>query len=210
MARRLFTLLSALSLLLFVAVCVLWVRSYRYADGADFARPGGLLLQTDSWRGELGVDTVVGWPAPEAQFRSYEPPIGLMPARPFIVPDTDQGDLKRWQAGVVSGARGRARTPLRDDGSVVRLSGYSINESQYHRLSNPMPYWSIGVPHWLLACITAYPPLVWIFRFLKTSVRRGRTARPSVRGLCRQCGYDLRATSGRCPECGTVPAAKHA
>ena len=56
------------------------------------------------------------------------------------------------------------------------------------------------VPFWSLAAVTAALPLAWTMRRLRA--RRARTA-----GLCPACGYDLRATPERCPECRRLPAA---
>jgi hypothetical protein len=58
---------------------------------------------------------------------------------------------------------------------------------------------SIGVPFWLVTIVLASGP-AWT---ITGSVRRRRSR---LENLCQQCGYDLRATPDRCPECGAVPA----
>ena len=58
----------------------------------------------------------------------------------------------------------------------------------------------VGVPFWALAVLTAIPPVAW---FVRSPARRRR--RRLAQGLCARCGYDLRATPGRCPECGADP-----
>jgi hypothetical protein len=54
------------------------------------------------------------------------------------------------------------------------------------------------VPHWALAVLFGIVPLSW-------GMSRWRARRRKKTGLCPSCGYDLRATPGRCPECGAVP-----
>ncbi|MDB5320159.1 MAG: hypothetical protein JWN40_1790 [Phycisphaerales bacterium] len=55
----------------------------------------------------------------------------------------------------------------------------------------------VVVPHWTLAAALAAGPLMSLRRRF---VRRRRQST----GLCPVCGYDLRATPGRCPECGMI------
>ena len=59
---------------------------------------------------------------------------------------------------------------------------------------------NLSVPTWYLA-----PPL--LLAALVCMRAAGRRA-DRLAGICLTCGYDLRATPDRCPECGTVPA-KH-
>jgi hypothetical protein len=56
-------------------------------------------------------------------------------------------------------------------------------------------------PHWAIAVIAAALPGVWLMVW-----RRRRRRFPA--GCCVVCGYDLRASKDRCPECGTAIAAK--
>jgi hypothetical protein len=52
------------------------------------------------------------------------------------------------------------------------------------------------VPIWLISLLSAIPSALWLMRL--------RRRKPPV-GICKKCGYDLRATPNLCPECGTIP-----
>jgi hypothetical protein len=75
------------------------------------------------------------------------------------------------------------------DNSAVGAQGYYV----YRELFFCVPYW--------LLIVLAGGVGWWIGR-------RPRLVRRRIqRGLCVACGYDVRATPGRCPECGYAPAA---
>ncbi|HEX8914902.1 MAG TPA: hypothetical protein VF796_21295 [Humisphaera sp.] len=181
MLRRLFTLLSAASLALCVAVCVLWVRSHRAAD--EFNRAGATWVCVTSEAGGATI-RVVDWgravaPRPKGEegsitYQQDEPWADRLPPTPGTTRDW-------WVAGV--GFQTEAVTPPLPPGTA----GVSVIA----------PSWSLRVPYWFLAVALLAPPAWWA-----RGAARARRRRRTAAGLCPACGYDLRATPARCPECG--------
>jgi hypothetical protein len=62
-----------------------------------------------------------------------------------------------------------------------------------------MDYTAIVVPDWALVLCFGFLPARRAAAFFK---KRRRV----LEGHCKTCGYDLRATPDRCPECGTIQA----
>jgi hypothetical protein len=186
MKRRLLTILCALSLLLFVAVVVLWLRSYWRDDR----------LSRRSWRDNatrylnIEVRTYPGR-AYFACLRSRQE----LPARHHTAKPVEW----LWLSFPVNQA----------DGSSWRYRyWFSFYEARHYQPRDGDRGWSesrlytVTCPYWTFAVLLAALP-AWTFA--AASRRKHRERRRHV-GLCPSCNYDLRATPDRCPECGAAPA----
>jgi hypothetical protein len=207
MKRRLFTIFWALSLLPFVAVVALWVRSHHVADNlgwhCEFDEPerwgerdtsivssgGGLrysryeIVDTDAPEWLRRLPGAVSFEGPPIE----EKPVGFRwrTAREVAYPYTGNTYLSR-----------RGNTTLGFGASrIMNESTEGLGEAervQQSLIEVVVPYWSLA-----LACL--FPLMMPILvAVLRTRRRRRREARHQ----CPSCGYDLRATPGRCPECG--------
>ena len=196
MTRRLLNLLTALSLLLCVVACVLCVRSYwrsenvgieRIAAGGDATEVSALYLHSGAGSVEVGR-----W---RARF--------FKPADRAVVEAQAQGGWRwfhrDWSFGAYSGGM---RTPTLAErlGFGYRSERANVADEDTNRIVQSRENGAATVPYWLPALATAALPLAGAARRLgRLPLRRRRGP-----GRCRACGYDLRATPDRCPECGTA------
>jgi hypothetical protein len=113
--------------------------------------------------------------------------------------------LTAWYEGLLVDLRfdpRRVRSGIRFyvdcDATVDPAQRPAIRGLWHQRLDSP----ALAVPHAAVAAVAAGGPLVWAGRLVHL---RARSRRRRQAGQCRRCGYDLRATPGRCPECGREP-----
>jgi hypothetical protein len=95
-----------------------------------------------------------------------------------------------------------------DTGEPIRWRRELMFTRLSARSSQPVAFCTIrNIPHPAIIGATMMAPLVWA----GTRWRHARQLRRRRRlGLCLACGFDLRRSPARCPECGAVAASKGA
>jgi hypothetical protein len=184
MKRRMLNFLAALSLLPCVATAGMWVRSHAAADYVSYYRSVG------SGRDVMSRDRILSVASAEGA--------AIVSTMHILRPHGG------FESGAWTGWRYR-RAPSHPDLIPIALAtpvfgapvtvdvggaGFAI---QYRngRFTAMAPWWS-------LLAAAGLGPGVWAWG-------RRRAGRRTSRGLCPSCGYDLRASPDRCPECGANP-----
>ena len=183
MKRRLLNLVTALSTALCLGACVLWVWSY-FTAVLLHRQDAGVAREFLSDRGVVAYVWRGRMPGNTADF-------------PWKLHTNTAGG---WGgAHLQAGAAGRFGF-----GSVRAV--YPVTPGP-----NPQAYVLVEqawVPWWSVCALLALLPggrLVW--RAAQSADRALARRRRARAGPCPKCGYDLRATPERCPECGNVPTA---
>ncbi|HEY2584730.1 MAG TPA: zinc ribbon domain-containing protein [Tepidisphaeraceae bacterium] len=183
MIRRLFAAASVLSLLIGAATVALWMRSYRHWDEVEFG---------------LDHRDVVSYLASDVnhQFRLTRTfnDAGITEPRSWLWVDAIHppgwqatSDTTNWDwGGTCHGFTAGGVNYNPPVGDVIMRRAFSGST------------FVVGIPPWFACAVCLILPLRWLIR------RYSRRPRP---GFCPTCGYDLRASTDRCPECGTpIPA----
>jgi hypothetical protein len=190
--HRIFQAMTALSLLLAVTMAVLWVRSYWLVDAlhSRFISYPQTYICDSRWQ------TATSWSG-QLEFRVGCIEFDLRPTAEKI-----PGWIERWHRNDPPGPQWSSesfkpgRGFLDDTQSVL---GFGADHNDFHNNGRHEIYWELVFPHWLPLFVFLILPALQFDRF---RLRRRRLSRQ----YCAQCGYDLRATPDRCPECGNVPS----
>lgn len=193
MKRRLFNAFAAMSMVLCLAVCGLWSRSYWWRDDM-FVNIGMQPVRNAS-----GATAYFGMRS--CNFGSRRgvvyANVHLLLNRSAGLWDPPPGPL-RWEHDRLPVGR------LGRDGPLQPLLRFEFEHESLEVSANgaTTSMFHVALPHWFLSAMFALPAVATWVRRLQ---RRHRNRRANA-GLCPRCGYDLRATPDRCPECGAVPS----
>lgn len=177
-------LCCALLFIFSLAAAMLWVRSYWRCDRFERLSPkvepfSDPLLTVESRRGALRVAWGETW------------------AHEMTKPGV------KWVSKPAMGDPWGNRVPFWTEwphDSLLNRLGFCVSHQEDGNFLGWENVRRVSAPWWSIMVACALLPV-------RSGVRRIRASRRAGSMLCRVCGYDLRATPERCPECGTVAGA---
>jgi hypothetical protein len=189
--RRLWLFFSALSLLLCVATIKLWLRSYGTQDQFWWGRVTQGPEGQDDVSLYMGCDRgglyIARWGSRFPQDLLKAHPNNLRPAGPY------RGRRSRDSSGIYPYQGRRTGAPV-----AFRVAGFEVTTGLRPSPRDPFRRHTLAlvVPLWAVTLLTALASMPFLVRLLR------RHTPPTGAQPCPHCGYDLRATPDRCPECG--------
>ena len=206
MIRRQFTLASVLSLLLCGGTIVMWAGSY-IRDGAIELASGDIVYEVRASRGlltagnapQLRMEQAILKQRRDARARAIQRVLHAADRAPepteLPAGDPLQHSDEDLRQALLRAERRAAATQADLDAQV---SVYRIDHMDWPPVTATPPY-SFSCRCRTMCAISAVP---WLAITLPGAAARLRSLRRRKRGLCQICGYDLRASKERCPECG--------
>ena len=176
--RRLFGVIQIVSIVVALLFIGLWIRSHLTDDLVSFSSGNGWYHEYVTIPGQLRVTRVSGWVGREPVRWIHGPMPAMWPVF---------GQQAVYRSWTILG--------IGFDGGTRMIPGQA----------GP-----VTVSYQIVAMPFALPALVFgvigLLPWMRLRRRRLLAQDRIKRGLCPACGYDLRATEERCPECGAVLA----
>jgi len=196
MIRRLLPAISVLSLLLCVSAVGVLVRSYRVEDEPTFVTSGHTFVQLTTRHGQFSLDVVKDWPDRCRAWYTGDPYDEFGPM--YGLATNLYTQTERAGVTLISGSFFIA---IRKGQAAIRSHAYQNNDVYFASdvIVNRRGF-ELRVPLGYCAALFAAIPFSWAL-LLRVSALRDRRRKNERR--CVACGYDIRASKDRCPECGT-------
>jgi hypothetical protein len=158
--------------LIFFAIIALWINSY-FGSNTFYRIGDRRALAVDCYGGEFSFWAGTAPLSADVEFgRKHYPPVASYTTRGNRIAYPQGSEV--WFLGF--GLTNCRRFPCSVDAPITSLYG-------------------VVIPFWFAAGASGTIALFLSVRFSAKRIRRRE-------GLCEACGYDLRASNDRCPECG--------
>jgi hypothetical protein len=115
----------------------------------------------------------------------------------------DNGDTAPPEGHIEYSAIKESNWPGIRNGSLLTRAGFYVDTRRHVKSEYFSGLWDVWrtvmVPTWFIVATCAVMPAI----ALRHWQRRRRAIRLAAAGRCISCGYDLRSSPERCPECGS-------